>query len=149
MYSILASSVPMAPFGASAGSMSIRVALPIRTRPGALSVVYRAVVPAENINPIAGKRIAALARGRVDDAIAKGVLAFDRSTLVLRAVESTRAKVRGWTCPSGSYASSSRSANCSRAASNCSAGAWTSIPIAEGLRTGAKRPAQIYQLRAD
>lgn len=43
--------------------MSSRVALPIRTRLGALSVVYCAVVPAENINPIAGKRIAALARG--------------------------------------------------------------------------------------
>jgi hypothetical protein len=57
------------------------------------TIVYRALVPAVNVEPLAGKRIEALAWRRVDDAIADRSLAFDLSTLVSRAVESTRAKV--------------------------------------------------------
>jgi hypothetical protein len=59
MYSTTASGVPMPRFGAAACSMFSRVALLIRA-PWALSVVYRALMSAENVNPLAGQLLGRL-----------------------------------------------------------------------------------------
>jgi ADP-ribose pyrophosphatase YjhB (NUDIX family) len=59
----------------------------------ALSVVYRALVPTENLAPTAGKRMQALAWRPVDELGTGAALAFDHSELVGRAVEATREEV--------------------------------------------------------
>jgi 8-oxo-dGTP diphosphatase len=61
--------------------------------PWALSVVYRALVPATSINPAAGKRIVELEWRPVGDTIADRKLAFDHAALIDQAVTATRAEV--------------------------------------------------------
>ena len=61
--------------------------------PWALSVVYRALVPAEKLDPSAGKRIEALAWRPVEEAMEDGGLAFDHAALIGQAVVATRAEV--------------------------------------------------------
>jgi ADP-ribose pyrophosphatase YjhB (NUDIX family) len=61
--------------------------------PWALSVVYRALVPAEKLDPSAGKRIEALAWRPVEEAMEDGGLAFDHAALIGQAVKATRDEV--------------------------------------------------------
>lgn len=69
--------------------------------PWALSVVYRALVPAEKLDPSAGKRIEALAWRPVEEAMEDGGLAFDHAALIGQAVVATRAEVDGLELPFG------------------------------------------------
>lgn len=69
--------------------------------PWALSVVYRALVPAEKLDPSAGKRIEALAWRPVEDAAGDKALAFDHAVLIGQAVEATRAEVDALELPFG------------------------------------------------
>ena len=69
--------------------------------PWALSVVYRALVQAERVNPAAGKRIEALAWRPVAQAMADPALAFDHGALITSAVETTRAEVERLELPAG------------------------------------------------
>lgn len=68
--------------------------------PWALSVVYRALVSAESLNPIAGKQVEALEWRPVSRAISDP-LAFDHAELVGRALEITREQVEGMVLPRG------------------------------------------------
>jgi ADP-ribose pyrophosphatase YjhB (NUDIX family) len=61
--------------------------------PWALSVVYRALVPAEKLDPSAGKRIEALAWRPVEDAMEDRGLGFDHAALIGQAVKATRDEV--------------------------------------------------------
>jgi 8-oxo-dGTP diphosphatase len=69
--------------------------------PWALSVVYRALVPAERFEPLAGKRIEAVAWRPVDEASGDKGLAFDHAELVTKAVDATRAEVDRLELPFG------------------------------------------------
>jgi ADP-ribose pyrophosphatase YjhB (NUDIX family) len=69
--------------------------------PWALSVVYRALVPAEDFAPSAGKRVEALAWRPVGDAIDDKSLAFDHAALIAQAVAVTRAEVERLELPFG------------------------------------------------
>jgi 8-oxo-dGTP diphosphatase len=69
--------------------------------PWALSVVYRALVPAEKFEPSAGKRIEALAWRPVEDAIGDKGLAFDHAALIGQAVGVTREEVDALELPFG------------------------------------------------
>jgi 8-oxo-dGTP diphosphatase len=69
--------------------------------PWALSVVYRALVPAGAFEPSAGKRVEALAWRPVEVAIADGGLAFDHAALIGQAVGITRAEVEALELPLG------------------------------------------------
>lgn len=127
--------------------------------PWALSVVYRALVPAEDLTPLAGKRIQALAWRRVDDAIVDRGLAFDHSALVSRAVESTRIEVERLDLPVGFLP---REFTLGELQSSCEqllgrrldkssfrrrlAERHLVEPVEGAMRTGANRPAQIYRL---
>jgi 8-oxo-dGTP diphosphatase len=130
--------------------------------PWALSIVYRALVPAKNVSPLAGKRVEALGWRRVDDAIADKSLAFDHAMLVSRAVESTRAEVELLELPVGfvpeQFTLGELQACCEqilgRRLDKSSfrrklADRHLVEPVEGAVRTGANRPAQIYRLRAD
>jgi ADP-ribose pyrophosphatase YjhB (NUDIX family) len=67
--------------------------------PWALSVVYRALVPAEKLDPSAGKRVEALAWRPVEEAIGDKSLAFDHAALIEQAVKSTRDEVEALELP--------------------------------------------------
>jgi 8-oxo-dGTP diphosphatase len=69
--------------------------------PWALSVVYRALVPAEEFRPATGKRIEALEWRPVDEAISDTRLAFDHAALIGQAVAVTRAEVEALELPFG------------------------------------------------
>ena len=69
--------------------------------PWALSVVYRALVPAERLDPSPGKRVEALAWRRVDEASSDKSLAFDHAALIGQAVDATRAQVDALELPFG------------------------------------------------
>ena len=129
--------------------------------PWALSVVYRALVPADKVQPAAGKRIEALAWRPVDDAIADKALAFDHSLLVSRAVESTRAEVERLDLPVGFlpdlFTLGELQSTCEqllgRRLDKSSfrrklADRQLVEPVEGAMKTGANRPAQIYRLRA-
>lgn len=127
----------------------------------ALSVVYRALVPAENVVPLAGKRIEALTWRRVEDTIADRSLAFDHATLVERAVASTRTEVERLELPTGflpeAFTLGELQLCCEqmlgRRLDKSSfrrrlADRQLVEPVQGAMRTGANRPAQIYRLRA-
>lgn len=61
--------------------------------PWALSVVYRALVPADTFAPSAGKRVEALTWRPVEEAIGDKSLAFDHAGLIAQAVTATRQEV--------------------------------------------------------
>jgi len=127
--------------------------------PWALSVVYRALVPAESVTPLAGKSIEALAWRRVDDAIVDRGLAFDHSALVSRAVESTRIEVERLDLPvgflPGEFTLGELQSSCEqllgRRLDKSSfrrrlADRHLVEPVEGAMRAGANRPAQIYRL---
>lgn len=61
--------------------------------PWALSVVYRALVPADAIAPVAGKRLEALSWVAVDELARHGTIAFDHRSLIDAAVQTTRSDI--------------------------------------------------------
>jgi ADP-ribose pyrophosphatase YjhB (NUDIX family) len=67
----------------------------------AMSVVYRALVPAEDVRAQAGKRIEALEWRLVKDAAADPSLAFDHASLVAQAARITRSEVDDLQLPFG------------------------------------------------
>jgi 8-oxo-dGTP diphosphatase len=67
--------------------------------PWALSVVYRALVPAAQVQPIAGKRVEALAWRPVDAAVGDKGMAFDHAALIGQAIDVTRAEVAALELP--------------------------------------------------
>jgi ADP-ribose pyrophosphatase YjhB (NUDIX family) len=69
--------------------------------PWALSLVYRALLPVEAIDPKAGKRLEELRWLPVNEAIADKGLAFDHSQLIEQAVEATRAEIEQLDLPFG------------------------------------------------
>lgn len=69
--------------------------------PWALSVVYRALVWVDQVQPLAGKRMSGLAWRPVDQATTDEALAFDHRDLIAMAVQQTRDEVDALTLPSG------------------------------------------------
>lgn len=69
--------------------------------PWALSVVYRALIPAGVLAPQPGKRIEALRWTGVDGAITDHTLAFDHAQLIEKALMATRAEIEGLELPEG------------------------------------------------
>jgi 8-oxo-dGTP diphosphatase len=69
--------------------------------PWAMSVVYRALVPADDVRPKAGKRIEALVWRVVKDAVADRALAFDHANLIAEAARITRSEVDELQLPFG------------------------------------------------
>ena len=127
--------------------------------PWALSVVYRAVVQAGQIRPMAGKRVEALAWTPVAKAMADHELAFDHASLVARAVEATRAEVERLDLPAGivpdRFTLAELQSLCEqllgRRLDKSSfrrriAERELVTPVAGELRLGANRPAQVFAL---
>ena len=126
--------------------------------PWALSVAYRALVPAEQVSPSAGKRIEALAWRPVEDAMLDRRLAFDHSVLVERAVATTRAELDRLELPFGflplQFTLGELQITCEqllgRRLDKSSfrrrlADRELVEPIEGAMRGGAFRPAQLYQ----
>jgi len=67
--------------------------------PWTMSVVYRAMVAADDFKPEAGKRVEALTWRPVGEVIADTKLAFDHATLIEQAVAATRAEVEAMELP--------------------------------------------------
>lgn len=128
--------------------------------PWTLSLVYRALVSAEDIHPSAGKRVQALAWRDAEQAQADRELAFDHAALVARAVRETRAQVERLELPAGflpeSFTLGELQAICEqvlgRRLDKSSfrrrlADRELVEPVPGLMRTGANRPAQVYRLR--
>jgi ADP-ribose pyrophosphatase YjhB (NUDIX family) len=129
--------------------------------PWALSIVYRALVPAEQVKPSAGKRIEALAWRPVGDAMADRGLAFDHALLVSQAVERTRAEVERLELPAGflpaQFTLGELQSTCEqllgrrldKSSFRRKLADRQLVEIVQGaMKAGANRPAQIYRLRA-
>lgn len=69
--------------------------------PWALSIVFRAMIPADSLVPEAGKRLDALRWCPVGDAITDSRLAFDHAKLIDQAVATTRSEVERLEFPTG------------------------------------------------
>jgi ADP-ribose pyrophosphatase YjhB (NUDIX family) len=125
----------------------------------ALSIVYRALVPADRIKPRAGKRIEALAWRPVDRVVADKGLAFDHASLVLQAVDATRTEVEHLELPAAflpdQFTLGELQSTCEqllgRRLDKSSfrrklADRQLVEPVTGALRTGANRPAQVFRL---
>jgi ADP-ribose pyrophosphatase YjhB (NUDIX family) len=128
--------------------------------PWALSVVYRALVPAGSVDPAPGKRVEALAWRPVEAAAADRKLAFDHASLVARAAADTRAEIERLEFPDGflppRFTLGELQSCCEqllgRRLDKSSfrrklADRDLVEPVAGEMRTGANRPAQVYRLR--
>lgn len=129
--------------------------------PWALAVVYRALVPLEQVPATPGKRIEALAWRPVEEAMADESLAFDHAALVAQAAQATRAEVEGLALPAGflpeTFTLGELQATCERllghrldkSSFRRKLDARELVEPVEGeLRGGAYRPAQVFRLRA-
>jgi len=67
--------------------------------PWSLSVVYRALIPAEKFSPSAGKRLTKLKWARVADAATDTALAFDHQVLIASAVKDLRDELEAMQLP--------------------------------------------------
>ena len=127
--------------------------------PWALSVVYRALVPAEKLKPSAGKRIEALAWRPAEAAARDKTLAFDHAALIDQAVKATRAEVEALTLPAGflpeAFTLGELQSVCEqllgRRLDKSSfrrrvADRVLVQPVKGVMRSGANRPAQVYSL---
>lgn len=128
--------------------------------PWALSVVYRALVPMEQIAPSTGKRIEALAWRAVGDAAADRALAFDHAALITMAVEETREEIDELQLPAGflpeRFTLGELQQLCGQLLGrNLDKSSFRRRladrrlvePVKGATRAGANRPAQIYRLR--
>ena len=126
--------------------------------PWALSLVYRALLPAEHLAPSPGKRVEALTWRPVEDAIADKGLAFDHAALIEKAVEATRAEVDALDLPFGflpdSFTLGELQASCEqllgRRLDKSSfrrklADRDLLEPVEGSVRSGAFRPAQLFR----
>lgn len=69
--------------------------------PWALSIVYRALLPAEEFGPAAGKRIEELAWRPADEVVSDSKLAFDHANLIAQGIAATRQEVDDMALPFG------------------------------------------------
>lgn len=126
--------------------------------PWALSVVYRALVPADTLQPSAGKRIEALAWRPAEAAMDDVALAFDHATLIGQAVAATRNEADAFELPFGLlpdlFTLGELQATCEQLLARrldkssfrrrlAERGAVE--PVEGALRGGAFRPAQLYR----
>ncbi|MEB0112778.1 NUDIX domain-containing protein [Variovorax sp. RTB1] len=129
--------------------------------PWAVSIVYRALVPADDIRPEAGKRIEALGWRLVKDAVADRALAFDHASLVEQAARITRSEVDDLQLPfgflPGQFTLGELQLTCEqlleRPLDKSSfrrrlADRDLLEPVEGAMKTGAFRPAQLYRKKA-
>ena len=127
--------------------------------PWAMSVVYRSLLQIESIDATPGKRLEALRWVQADEAMRDTTLAFDHAVLVRRAVEVTQLEVRALQFQAGLLPQQFTLAELQAAAEVVlatkldkssfrrrldDAGAVVAVPGA--MRTGAFRPAQLYEI---
>lgn len=128
--------------------------------PWALSIVYRALVPAESLTPAAGKRVEALEWHPADEASQDARLAFDHAKLIEGALHVTRTEVRALELPRGfipeRFTLGELQSTCEQLLGERLDKSSFRRRLAERelveavsgeLRTGPNRPAQVYQLR--
>lgn len=127
--------------------------------PWALSVVYRSLVPTERVSAAPGKRLEALKWVPADEAAADKTLAFDHATLIGQAVLAARAEIHALVFPPELLAAQFTLAEL-QATSEAVLGrrldkssfrrrvddAGCVRPIQGAVRTGAFRPAQLFEL---
>lgn len=127
--------------------------------PWALSIAYRALLPWELIAPVAGKRIEALAWRPADEGANDAGLAFDHGALIAMALAATRREIDELDLPFGflpeRFTLGELQAACEqilgRRLDKSSFRRKLDErklvePIEGEMRTGAFRPAQLYQL---
>ena len=130
--------------------------------PWALSVVYRALVPFESIEPVPGKRIESLRWRPVEEAMTDKTLAFDHASLVARAATATREEIEALDLPFGflpqEFTLGELQASCEqllgrrldKSSFRRRLADRDLVEPMEGLvRGGAFRPAQLYRQRID
>jgi len=126
--------------------------------PWALSVAYRALIPAHAIDPQPGKRLEAIRWCPVDEAMEDPKLAFDHADLIRSAAEATRAEIDRLELPFGflpeAFTLGELQATCAailgRPLDKSSFrrrldAANLLEPVPGEVRTGAFRPAQLYR----
>lgn len=129
--------------------------------PWSLAIVYRAMLPQDTFNPVAGKRLEALRWVPADEAAADSQLAFDHAQLVQRAVDVTRSETEQLLLPAGflpeSFTLGELQATCEQILGHSLdkssfrrklADRDLVEPISGVRRGGANRPAQVYRLQA-
>ena len=129
--------------------------------PWALSVVYRALVQSDQLQPLAGKRIAGLTWRPVDEVAEDKSLAFDHAVLVAQAATTTRAEVDQLDLPAGllpdTFTLGELQSTCEqvlgRKLDKSSfrrrlADQGLVEPVAGAMKGGANRPAQVYRWMA-
>ena len=127
--------------------------------PWALSVVYRALVTVESLNPIAGKHVEALEWRPVSQAMS-APLVFDHAELIERAMDITREQVEGMVMPRGllteHFTLTELQVTCERVLGRpLDKSSFRRKlderklvePVAGAMRGGAFRPAQLYRFR--
>lgn len=123
-----------------------------------LSIVYRALIPLEDIEVSAGKRIETLRWVTADEAAADELLAFDHADLVRTAIEVTRGEIERMELPFGflpdKFTLGELQATCeailARPLDKSSFrrkldDRQVVVPVAGEMRTGPFRPAQLFQ----
>lgn len=128
--------------------------------PWALSVAYRALIPVEAIDPQAGKRLEAIRWCPIDEAIEDSKLAFDHADLIQSATEATRSEIERLELPFGflpeAFTLGELQACCEallgrrldKSSFRRRLDERDLLEAVQGeMRTGAFRPAQLYQKR--
>jgi len=126
----------------------------------ALSIVYRALLPAEAFTPSPGKRLDALVWRDADDAATDRRLAFDHADLIRSAIDTTRAEIERLDLPYGflpnRFTLGELQASCEailgRPLDKSSFRRRLDerkllAPVPGEMRTGAFRPAQLFSKR--
>lgn len=126
--------------------------------PWSLAIVYRAMLPQDTFDPVAGKRLEALRWVSADEAAVDTQLAFDHAQLVQRAVDVTRTEAEQLVLPGGflpaSFTLGELQATCEqilgRPLDKSSFRRKLSDrdlvePVLGEMRGGANRPAQVYR----
>ncbi len=128
--------------------------------PWALSIVFRALIPVEAIDPQAGKRLEAIKWCPIEEAMVDAKLAFDHADLIRSAAEATRAEIERLDLPFG-YLSDAFTLGELQACCEAILGRRLDKssfrrrlderellePVLGQMRTGAFRPAQLYRKR--
>jgi ADP-ribose pyrophosphatase YjhB (NUDIX family) len=128
--------------------------------PWALSVVYRALIPAVAIAPKAGKRLEAIRWTPVDEAVSDERLAFDHHDLIKSAADATRGEIERLELP---FEFLPEQFTLGELQATCEAILGKRLdkssfrrrlherqllqPVRGEMRTGPFRPAQLYQPR--
>lgn len=128
--------------------------------PWALSVVYRALVQSDQLQPLAGKRIAGLTWRPIDEVAEDKSLAFDHAALVAQAATITRAEVDQLNLPAGLLAETFTLGELQSACEQVLGRKLDKSsfrrrlsdrglvePVSGAMKGGANRPAQVYAWR--